>query len=157
MRDDVVTPAAARRLASAGLRWDPTPGDWCAVFGAAHVGEHPSSLWIVVNQHTGDTITIADSAGQWPLSRVAAADCLWLPTAGQLKTWLRAQGYRVATGETSAPLLGGLQHTRFVCRLTRAGVPDREDFEGSSEAEAVAVAVIRVLGDHSPGESSSNW
>jgi hypothetical protein len=128
------------------------------VFGAAHTVETASSLWLVVGITTSGALTIADASGQWPLTRVSAGDCGWLPTAGQLKTWLRARGYRVATGETVVAYLGSLTPSpRFVCRLSR-GVPAvQEDYDGPSEAEAVAAAVLHVLSAQNPGISSGGW
>jgi hypothetical protein len=159
MREDVVTPTTARRLAAEGLGWEPQLGDWCTVMGAEHVSETRVGLWLVVVQPSATGLLgLADAAGMWPATQVAQRDCLWLPTAGKLKTWLRARGYRVATGEALAMLLGGTSPTtRHVCRLTRAGDSLPIDGEGMNEAEAVADAVLRVLGAHTADSSRSVW
>ena len=39
MREELVTPATARRLAQVGLLWDPQPGDWVTALGGAHMDE----------------------------------------------------------------------------------------------------------------------
>jgi hypothetical protein len=157
MRDDVVLPATARRLHVERLVWEPAIGDWCSVMGAEHISEARVGLWVVasVSAATG-MLMLADATGLWPQAQVPAQDCLWLPTAGQLKTWLRGRGYRVATGETQALLLGGSPAPRHVCRLTRAGQAAPVDGEGSSEAEAVADAVLRVLGAYT-ADSIRSW
>lgn len=162
MREDMVTPTTARRLAQEGMRWDAQIGDWCSVLGAAHIGEGQVGIWLVVGAHTfadGLTqLTLVDAAGQWPQTQVALRDCLWLPTAGKLKTWLRARGYRVATGESSATLLGGTGLlSTHVCRLTRQGDSLPVDGEGMNEAEAVAVALLRALGADSADSPRQAW
>jgi hypothetical protein len=145
MREDVVTPATARRLQRAGLVWEPQPGDWCVALGGAHLGEAQSGLWLVAVVAQGPGLLgLLDTAGQWPMVRVPMRDCVWLPSAGKLKTWLRGRGYRVATREADPIALGsGVRH---LCRLTSAAATDPiMDGEGPSEAEAVAEATLRVL------------
>src|SRR5262249_37857869 len=94
---------------------------------------------------------------RWPASQAPARECLWLPTAGKLKTWLRSRGYRVATGEAAPPMLGlGITSLtiRHVCRLTRADDPSAPlDAEGASEPEALADAILRILSAEGPGPS----
>ncbi len=154
MREDVVTPATARRLANEGLAWEPQIGDWVAVLGGAYVAEGPGGLWLVssVSAQSG-LVGLVEASGRWPVAQVPARDCLWLPTAGKLKTWLRARGYRIATGEVSARLYGGSAPvTHTLCRLTRLGerTPAFET-EGHNEAEAVASAVLAALGANPGG------
>ncbi|MEO7002506.1 MAG: hypothetical protein ABI068_11820 [Ktedonobacterales bacterium] len=162
MREDMVTPTTARRLAQEGVRWEPQIGDWCSVLGAAHIGEGQAGLWLVAGilpYPDGLTqLLLVDAAGQWPQGRVALRDCLWLPTAGKLKTWLRSRGYRVATSESAAALLGGsgLLSTH-VCRLTRTGDSLPVDGEGMNEAEAVAVALLHTLGAQTADSSRLAW
>lgn len=143
MREDVVTPATARRLRQAGLPWDPQPGDWCAVLGGEYIGESQAGLWLVAAMApSAGLLGVMDPSGQWPMARVPVHECVWIPSVGKLKMWLRARGYRVATRETDPIALGsGLRH---VCRLMRAGDPPVEG-EGPSEAEAVADVIFRVL------------
>src|SRR5579883_3082623 len=122
MREDIVTPATARRLATEGFTWEPEIGDWCTVLGAAHVGEARVGLWLVaaIYPQTG-LLGLMDATGQWPATQVPQRDCLWLPTIGKLKAWLRSQGYRVATGETVAALLGATVPTprHWTARVSR--------------------------------------
>lgn len=159
MREDVVTPVTARRLAAEGLPWEPQLGDWCAVMGAEHFSEGRAGLWLVVAQQSASgMLGLADAAGLWPVAQVPARDCLWLPTAGKLKTWLRARGYRVATGEAPAMLLGATSAAlRHVCRLTRSDNSAPIDGEGMNEAEAVADALLRVLGVYTADSSRTAW
>ena len=106
MREELVTPATARRLAQVGLLWDPQPGDWVTALGGAHMDEGLVGIWLVVSVGAdGQQLTLADATGRWPQSRGVAHDCLWLPSAGKLKVWLRGRGYRIATGEVTARLL----------------------------------------------------
>lgn len=159
MREDVVTPATARRLVAEGLAWEPQLGDWVTVFGGEHVSEAEVGLWLVVGMHaqTG-LLGLADGAGRWPVTQAPARDCVWLPTAGKLKTWLRGRGFRVATGEQPVRLLGGSgDMTRHVCRLTRAEGAPPIDGEGMNEAEAVADAVLKTLGAHTSNSLRSAW
>jgi len=156
MREDVVTPATARRLAQEGLAWEPQIGDWCTVLGGAYIAEGPAGLWLVISASPASGLLgLVEASGRWPVAQVPAHDCLWLPTAGKLKTWLRAHGYRIATGEVSAHLFGGsapVIHT--ICRLTRVGeTAPALEAEGHNEAEAVASAVLGVLGASTPGTS----
>lgn len=148
MREELVTPVTARRLAQVGLLWDPQPGDWVTALGGAHMDEGVVGIWLVVAVGPdGQQLTLADATGRWPQSRGAIHDCLWLPTAGKLKVWLRGRGYRIATGEVTARLLGGDgPMTRHVCRLTRADGGAPIDGEGVNEAEAVASAAFQALG-----------
>ena len=154
MREDVVTPATARRLRRAGLVWEPQMGDWCIVMGGEHLGEGQPGLWLVAAlAPAAGLVGVMDAAGEWPMARVPAFECVWLPSAGKLKTWLRAHGYRVATGEADPATLG--TGPRHVCRLTRPGDAAPIQTDGSSEAEAVAEAVLRVLAAWMPeGEAS---
>ncbi len=147
MREELVTPTTARRLAQEGLAWDPQPGDWVTALGGAHMDEGLVGLWLVVSFSPDGRLTLADATGRWPQSRGLVRDCLWLPSAGKLKVWLRGRGYRVATGEVTARLLGGEgAMTRFVCRLTRDDGSPPVDGEGMNEAEAVAIAALQALG-----------
>lgn len=163
MREELVMPTTARRLAAAGFAWEPQIGDWCTIFGGEHVTETRIGLWVVValQPHLG-MLGLADATGQWPVTQVARRDCVPLPTIGQLKTWLRARGYRVATGEAPAMLLGATAPTvRHVCRLTRSDASAPVDGEGTSEAEALADVILRLLGsgtaDAPPPATSGGW
>jgi hypothetical protein len=144
MREEVVTPATARLLQRAGLPWDPQLGDWCAMLGGEIVAEAQAGLWLVaaVAPQAG-LVGLMDAASKWPMARVAVHDCLWLPTAGKLKVWLRALGYRVATGESDPVALGA--GGRHICKATSAMGGDPLVGEGATEAEAVATAAQQVL------------
>ena len=159
MREDLVTPATARRLMTEGLGWEPQIGDWCTVLGGEHVAEGNAGLWLVIATPPGGTVLgLVDASGIWPMTQVARGNCLWLPTAGKLKTWLRAHGYRVAAGEVFAPVLAASAPiTRHVCRLTLPGEPIPVDGDGLNEAEAVADALMRVLGAHTADSPRMEW
>src|SRR5260370_34437644 len=90
MREDVVTPTTARRLAAEGLGWEPQLGDWCTVMGAEHVSETRVGLWLVgVQPSATGLLGLADAAGIWPATQVAQRDCRAHPPAGQPKAWRR--------------------------------------------------------------------
>lgn len=148
MREELVTPTTGRRLAQEGLEWAPQVGDWCAVLGGVHVTEGAAGLWLVISVSPAqDVLGLVEATGRWPVTQVAARDCVWLPTAGKLKTWLRAHGYRIATGEVSAHLYGaGVPVLHTICRLTRQGEQKPAlETEGHNEAEAVSSAVLAHL------------
>ncbi len=159
MREDLVTPTMARRLVQEGLTWDPQPGDWVTAMGGSHLDESLVGLWLVIATHEREGfVTVADANGRWPQTRMAVRDCLWLSSAGKLKVWLRARGYRVATGETTGRLLGGSGPTVVhVCRLTREGSAAPIDGQGLNEAEAVADALLRILGAGTADASGLGW
>ena len=156
MRDDLVLPSTARRLQREGVTWIPAPGDWCVVLGAEYVSEAQAGVWVVVAVSPDHTsVTLADSQSQWPVTHVNAQVCVWLPSAGQLKTWLRGRGYRVNTGEAQGALLGQMSMTAYhVCRLIKPGEPPI-DGEGVNEAEAVAFAILQILGAHTSRSEGS--
>jgi hypothetical protein len=144
MREEVVTPATARVLQRAGLPWDPQLGDWCVILGGEVVAEAQSGLWLVAAlAPQAGLVGLMDAASKWPMARVAVHDCLWLPTAGKLKMWLRAQGYRVATGETDPMTLGA--GARHVCKATSGSSDPQLVGDGPNEAEAVAATALRAL------------
>jgi hypothetical protein len=164
MREDLVTPAMARRLVQEGITWDPQPGDWVTPLGGTHLHDGLIGLWLVITTHDREGyITLADADGRWPQTRMAERDCLWLPSAGKLKVWLRARGYRIATGETVSRLLGGSGPTALsVCRLTLDPIPGAPavppiDGQGVNEAEAVASAVLQILGAGTADTSGPLW
>ncbi|HEX9039142.1 MAG TPA: hypothetical protein VF808_19330 [Ktedonobacterales bacterium] len=159
MREDLVTPAMARRLVQDGLEWEPQPGDWVTAAGGMSLNENTIGIWLVISTHDrGGYLMAADADGQWPQTRMAVRDCLWLPSAGKLKVWLRARGYRVATGEQTARLLGGTGPTRVhVCRLTRDGDPRPIDGQGVNEADAVASALLHALGADTADARGPGW
>ena len=159
MREDMATPTTARRLVAEGFAWEPQLGDWCTVLGGEHIAEGAAGLWLVIAVPPGaGTLALADANGQWPVTQVAQGTCLWLPTAGKLKTWLRARGYRVATGEAFAPVLAAsAPASRHVCRLTLSGEALPVDGAGLNEAEAVADALLRVLGAHTSDSARMEW
>ena len=159
MREDMVIPATARRLAAEGFTWRPELGDWCTILGAEHAAETRVGLWLVVGLYPqAGLLLLADATGQWPASQVSEVDCLWLPTIGKLKVWLRSRGFRVATGETSTPWLGAASPaSRHVCRLTRSGSKEPLDGEGSSEAEALADTILQLLGAETADSLRVDW
>ncbi|HKD75460.1 MAG TPA: hypothetical protein VKB76_08195 [Ktedonobacterales bacterium] len=98
MREDIILASTARRLRSAGLRWQPQVGDWCTLLDG--VREDQTGIWLVINADPEvGWADVTDAAGQWPRARIAAKDALWLPTGGQLRSWLRAHSYQVTTLE----------------------------------------------------------
>jgi hypothetical protein len=148
-------------------------GDWCTLIDAAHISGDSAGVWLVVDADAAiGWINIVDAAAQWPVARIASGEALWLPTAGQLKAWLRGLGYYVSTSEGMAPggqvapstprpgwaanILGDtarrtpsqpLAMSGFThhCQVVRNGANTTYDSAGLSEAEAVAEVVAQVL------------
>jgi hypothetical protein len=174
MRDDLVLATMARRLRQEGLIWRPQVGDWCAILAAAQIAGTEAGIWLVIDAEAAGTLTVVDGAARWSGQRIVASEALWLPTGGQLKAWLRAQGYAVSTTEGAAlsaatgasgtmpanaspawasSLLGNRTPAapaapsilRFHCRAHRQGQPALHEADGMSEAEAVAEVVALVL------------
>lgn len=170
MRDDLVLTPTARQLRTAGLTWQPQIGDWCALLDGIYLADQRAGLWLVIESDPQvGWATVLDSGGRWPPARVAASDALWLPTAGQLKGWLRSQGYHVVVAD-SEPGLGSMPQTSSSpargwaagilapppssagsgvggtrCTLTRPGRPEIIQRISTTEAEAVADALLLVL------------
>ena len=157
MRDDLVTPATGRRLQRAGLAWDPQVGDWCMVLGGEHFHETQSGLWLVVSVvRASGQLGVMDAEGKWPVTRLAATDCVWVPTVGKLKMELRARGLRVQTGEFEPVGLGS--GVRQACRVLAPGAPSPvAEGQGPSESEAVADALLRLLEATQSAEGSPGW
>ncbi len=98
MREDLVMTVTARGLRAAGLLWRPRVGDWCVVMDGVHRSESDAGLWLVIEADPAiGWAGVRDARGIWPTARINMADALWLPTAGQLKTWIHGQGYLIAT------------------------------------------------------------
>lgn len=176
MRDDLVMVTTARRLRTAGLRWRPQAGDWCTLLDGANITADHAGLWLVTaaDAEVG-WATIVAISGTWPSARIATNDGLWVPTAGQLKSWLRMHGYRVttlespptpthATAPTTQPRAGGWAAAFIKLPETVAdtfGAPSHSIFvhqcqalhlsgftlrsEGMAESEAVADVVVQML------------
>lgn len=158
MREDLVLPATARRLAQEGMTWEPQIGDWCTVLGASYVTDAQAGLWLVVAAPAGGPLSLVDGIGRWPITQVRIDDCLWLPTAGKLKTWLRARGCRITTGEALLPQLAASAPVhRHLCRLVRPGDTPPIDGEGMNEADAVADALLRLIGADTAGSARGVW
>jgi hypothetical protein len=172
MREDLVLADIAQRLRGAGLPWRPQPGDWCALVGAAHIAGNEAGIWLVIDTETSGWLTVVDGAARWAARRIVAAEALWLPTIGQMKGSLRANGYAVTTTEgidlpNAAPPTTGNQRpawaaslmgvptpaptpntssplARHHCRASRPGQLPIEAF-GMTEAEAVAQVILLSL------------
>src|SRR5258707_12963919 len=92
MREDVVTPATARRLAAAGLIWEPQIGDWCAILGGEHIAEGHVGLWLVAAIFPATAMLgLVDAAGKGPAAPAPPRGSFVLPTRGQPKGWVRGQ------------------------------------------------------------------
>jgi hypothetical protein len=153
----------------ARLAW-PQPGDWCALLGAAHLAGAEAGLWLVIDTNTGGRLTVVDGAARWTARQIIAAEALWLPTTGQIKVWLRANGYAISSLEgdlppVSSPTGGGNRPAwassllptaapppaptapspmRHLCRALRPGSAPIEA-RALTEAEAVAGVALSVL------------
>jgi len=86
----MITVDLARRLADAGLRWHPAPGDRFAVDTPGFDGEvfTLSDMTIEAHHHPTGTVLGFNGTTEWALDSVAADDALWLPREDQLRTLL---------------------------------------------------------------------
>ncbi len=154
MRDDLILTSTARRLRQAGLVWRAQVGDWCALLDG--VTRHDEGgLWLVIAADADvGWATVSDAVAMWPPARIATADALWLPSAGQLKAWLRAHGYRVTTIETmtdgSTPAGGPITTPRqgwAASLIGSAASASPQAASGSHRCEATRGAtVLRAAG-----------
>lgn len=185
MHDTLVLASTARRLRGGGLAWRPQVGDWCTLIDAAHISGDQVGLWLVVDADaTVGWINIIDAAAQWPTARISLGDALWLPSAGQLKVWLRALGYQVTTieGGTSfatpsgslhahqgwaASILHGTPHQStpsqpltsiaHQCHAVMPGKLPAIEGAGMTEAEAVAEVSALVLASDPRVATRQGW
>jgi hypothetical protein len=86
-----VTPLAlARRLAGAGLRWDPAPGDRFAIPDKGMDDEVfvLSTMTIEVHDLPGRTVIGFNGTTEWALDDVDMEATIWLPREDQLRELL---------------------------------------------------------------------
>jgi hypothetical protein len=171
MRDDIVLTSTARRLRQAGLAWFAQPGDWCTLLDGAHLSEDSSGLWLVTEADPQvGWVTVMSVGTNWPPARIAMVDALWLPTIGQLKSYLRGRGFRVNTTEgemrptgvassgprrgwaaallkqDTPPTTGDLMLVHpHICTATRPTEKIYIESSGATESEATAEVVHRIL------------
>ena len=80
----------AERLALAGLRWHPAPGDRFVIPQPALVGQvfTLSEMTIEAHHHPSGTVLGFNGTTEWALDSVAKDDALWLPREDQLRDLL---------------------------------------------------------------------
>ena len=187
MREDLIVATVAQRLRQAGLPWKPQIGDWCALIGATHLASEEAGIWMVIEimERVGQ-LTVIDAQSRWTARRIITAEAVWLPSSGQLKSWLRGHGYQVSTTEgtdmptaQSAPttgnkrpawattLMGESSHAptpstplgmlRHQCRAMHASHPQPITAGGMTEAEAIAEVTALVLATDTRVVSRQGW
>ncbi|MCX6014195.1 MAG: hypothetical protein NT020_01155 [Chloroflexales bacterium] len=129
--------ALARALVTAGLRWQPTNGDWFCLFDE---GES----WLIapgaieIGQMDSAPVLMFHGASEWALDTVWAGEALWLPNASQLQLilmqFLGAQG-TITLDVTAA---GSRCRVRVADWLHEASAVNVEDAYG-----AVLLAVMQ--------------
>ena len=83
----MIDAATARCLRTAGLRWEPAPGDWFVV-DRDDLREEPfvlSHLVVDVQDVPGGQVLGFNGTVEWALDSVDLQDALWLPREDQLR------------------------------------------------------------------------
>ncbi len=82
----------ATELHTAGLRWDPTPGDRFTIRQPELFGEvfTVSEMTIQVHEYPTGTILGFNGTTEWALDSVTKEDTVWLPAEHQLRSLLGA-------------------------------------------------------------------
>jgi hypothetical protein len=93
----VTSLALARRLADAGLRWDPAPGDRFAIPDKGMDDEVfvLSTMTVEVHDLPGRTVIGFNGTTEWALDDVDMEATIWLPREDQLRELLGAAFHRL--------------------------------------------------------------
>jgi hypothetical protein len=93
----MTTLALARRLAAAGLRWEPAPGDRFAIPDKEMDDEVfvLSTMTIEVHDLPGRTVIGFNGTTEWALDDVDMDATIWLPREEQLRELLGAAFHRL--------------------------------------------------------------
>lgn len=101
----MISTELARALRTAGLRWQPAPGDRFQIDRGEFRGEvfTVSEMTIEVHEHPGGRSFGFNGTTEWALDSVDEVDTLWLPSEAQLRERLGSSFRaleRVDVGET---------------------------------------------------------
>jgi hypothetical protein len=96
----MISVGTARALRSAGVRWEPRPGDRFVV-DQPEMTEHVfwvSDFTVDVHKFGDDQVLGFNGTTEWALDSVSVADCIWLPREDQLRDLLGSLLVRLEHG-----------------------------------------------------------
>lgn len=93
----MISVSLARDLRAAGLRWEPTRGDWFIVLDRGMDDERfvLSDMTIEVHEHASGPVIGFNGTTEWALDSLDQQDALWLPAEHQLRAALGAAFVRL--------------------------------------------------------------
>lgn len=143
----------AERLALAGLRWHPAPGDRFVIPQPELGGQvfTLSEMTIEAHEYPSGTVLGFNGTTEWALDSVAKDDALWLPREDQLRDLLGGTFVSLAAvdhpdHEVHGP---GTSPRRYVV-TTRADDGREQQYVADTPADAYAAALL-VLVDRAVG------
>lgn len=130
----MTTLALARRLAAAGLRWEPAPGDRFAIPDKEMDDEVfvLSTMTIEVHDLPGRTVIGFNGTTEWALDDVDMDATIWLPREEQLRELLGAAFHR-------------LERAGDRYRVVATVWDEVVEFLGDEPVEAYGEALLHVL------------
>jgi hypothetical protein len=138
----------AERLALAGLRWHPSPGDRFVIPQPALGGQvfTLSEMTIEAHEHPSGTVLGFNGTTEWALDSVAQDDALWLPREDQLRDLLGGTFVSLTVADhPEAEVHGaGASDRRYVVR-TRGADGHHREFVADSAADAYAGALLALV------------
>ena len=126
----------AQELESAGLRWDPAPGDHFRIKAEA-LSEDVfilSHMVIEARTHASGTVLNFNGTTEWALDNVDQDDALWLPREDQLREYLGGTFRSLTMDDDGA-------------HVVTTAAPDGEprQFRGADPADAYGEALVALV------------
>jgi hypothetical protein len=138
----------AERLALAGLRWRPAPGDRFVIPQPALGGQvfTLSEMTIEAHEYPSGTVLGFNGTTEWALDSVAQDDALWLPREDQLRDLLGGTFVSLTVVDHPDPEVHGpgASDRRYVVR-TRGSDGHLREFVADSPADAYAGALLALV------------
>ena len=113
----MIAVGTARALRSAGVRWEPRPGDRFVV-DQPEMTEHVfwvSDFTVDLHKFGDDQVLGFNGTTEWALDSVSVADCIWLPREDQLRELLGSLLLRLEHGPNGdwsvTSRVAGSEHT----------------------------------------------
>lgn len=131
----------AARLADAGLRWHPAPGDRFVIPQPELTGQVFTLSDMTIEAHEFPTGTVLGFNGttEWALDSVAKEDALWLPREDQLRELLGGTFVRLERVDDADGRGYGVTTVR--------GDGTQQTFRAGSPADAYAHALLALVQD----------
>jgi hypothetical protein len=138
----------AERLALAGLRWHPAPGDRFVIPQPELGGQvfTLSEMTIEAHEYPSGTVLGFNGTTEWALDSVAQDDALWLPREDQLRdllggTFVSLTAVDHPDHEVHGP---GTPSRRYVV-TTRDSAGAEQQYVADSPADAYAAALLALV------------